>query len=189
VRSATDGSSAGGGASAWVTVALGVALLLLLAVANLRTYNDTSAPKVFDTIEGMGPGAVAFLAVGVTLVNPKNLALLLAAGETMRETSLSGVEMVVTVAVFTLVALASYLAVICYQLLGGEKAAVRLGTAKAALLRNNHKIMFWICLLIRRGDGGAGGILAPRVGPGCRTNDSAIERATVPAHRDGACAA
>ena len=84
VKAATGGSEAGGGSSGvWVQLAFGV-VLLLMAAMNLRKYNDTDAPKVFDTIQNMGPGAVFVLAIGVTLFNPKNLALLLSAGETMR---------------------------------------------------------------------------------------------------------
>jgi hypothetical protein len=147
VKSAAGGGSGGGGAGAWVNLAFG-ALLLLLAVSNLRRYHDTEAPKVFGLIEGMGPGAVFGLAIGVTLVNPKNLALLLSAGETMRQASLSTGGMLVAVGLFTLVAMLPYLAVIGYQNLGGPGAAEKLVALKETLLRNNHKVMFWICLVI-----------------------------------------
>lgn len=146
-KAASDGGSGGGGASAWVTLVFGV-LLLLVAAANLRSYDSTEAPRVFGTIDRMGPGAAFFLAFGVTLFNPKNLALLLAAGETVREASLSTAQLLVTLVVFTVVAMAPFLAVVAYQRFGGDNAAARLDAAKAALLRNNHKIMFWICLLI-----------------------------------------
>jgi threonine/homoserine/homoserine lactone efflux protein len=147
VKSATDGGSGGGGAGAWVNLVFGV-LLLLLAVFNLRKYHDTEAPKAFGLIEGMGPRAVFGLAIGVTLVNPKNLALLLSAGETLREASLSTAGMLIAVAVFTLVAMLPYLAVIGYQNLGAAGAAQKLDAIKGALLRNNHKVMFWVCLVI-----------------------------------------
>jgi threonine/homoserine/homoserine lactone efflux protein len=146
VKNVSDGSGGGGG-SAWVKLVFGV-LLLLLAVVNLRSYRKTDTPKVFDTIERMSPGAVFGLALGVTLANPKNLAVLLSAGETMREANVSAAQMLVGVAVFTFVAMLPYAAVIGYQRWGGEAAANRLAALKAGLLRNNHKIMFWICLLI-----------------------------------------
>lgn len=38
---------------------------------------------MFQTIAGMGPAAAAVLAVGATSVNPKNIVLLLAAGQTI----------------------------------------------------------------------------------------------------------
>lgn len=147
VQATTGGGGESGGGAAWVKLAFG-ALLLVFAFANLRKYHDEDVPKVFGAIERMGPGAVFGLAIGVTLVNPKNLALLLAAGETMREASLSTGAMVVAVSVFTAVALAPYVAVIGYQALGGASSAARLEGLKAALLRNNHRIMFWVCLAI-----------------------------------------
>lgn len=148
VKAATGGAAeSGSGGSAWFQVGFG-AVLLLMALANLRKYNDTDAPKVFDTIEGMGPGAVFVLAIGVTLFNPKNLALLLAAGETMREASMEMSQILLVSALFTLVAMSPFLAVVGYQLFGGDKAAERLTAIKAVLLRNNHKIMFWVCGLI-----------------------------------------
>ena len=83
VKAATSGSQTQG-MNPWIQLAFG-AVLLLMALVNLRSYNSTDAPKVFDTIQGMGPGAVFVLALGVTLFNPKNLALLISAGNTMRE--------------------------------------------------------------------------------------------------------
>ena len=144
VKAATGGSEGGGGSSGmWIQLAFGV-VLLLMAAMNLRKYHDTDAPKIFDTIQNMGPGAVFVLALGVTLFNPKNLALLLSAGETMREASLETGQIVLVSALFTLLAMSPFLAVVGYQLLGGQAAERRLIAMKEALLRNNHKIMFWV---------------------------------------------
>ena len=98
----------------WVQLAFGV-MLLLIAFANLRSYNSTDAPKILDTIQRMGPGAVFVLALGVTLFNPKNLALLLLAGNTMREASLPTGQVIVACALFTVVAMLPFLAVVGYQ--------------------------------------------------------------------------
>jgi threonine/homoserine/homoserine lactone efflux protein len=144
VKAATGSNEGGGGSSGvWIQLAFGV-VLLLMAAMNLRKYNDTDAPKIFDTIQNMGPGAVFVLALGVTLFNPKNLALLLSAGETMREASLETGQIVLVSALFTLLAMSPFLAVVGYQLLGGQTAERRLIAMKEALLRNNHKIMFWV---------------------------------------------
>jgi threonine/homoserine/homoserine lactone efflux protein len=91
---------------------------------------------------------VFVLALGVTLFNPKNLALLLSAGDTMREASLPMGTVLAACTIFTLLAMSPFLAVVGYQLLGGAKAAERLGALKQTLLRNNHKIMFWVCGLL-----------------------------------------
>jgi hypothetical protein len=51
-----------------------------VATRNWRNRDDQTAPAVFETIAKMGPGAVFVLALGATLLNPKNLILLLSAG-------------------------------------------------------------------------------------------------------------
>jgi len=143
VKAAASGSETQG-MNPWIQLAFGV-VLLLMALVNLRNYNSTDTPKVFNTIEGMGPGAVFVLALGVTLFNPKNLALLLSAGNTMREADLAMGTVLIACAAFTVLAMSPFLAVVGYQLLGGVKAADRLGSLKQSLLKNNHKIMFWLC--------------------------------------------
>lgn len=143
VRAAASGAQTQG-MNPWIQLAFGV-VLLLMALVNLRSYNSTDTPKVFDTIEGMGPGAVFVLALGVTLFNPKNLALLLSAGNTMRQADLTTGTVLIVSAAFTVLAMSPFLAVVGYQLFGGAKAADRLGSLKHSLLRNNHKIMFWLC--------------------------------------------
>jgi len=143
VRAAASGSQTQG-MNPWIQLAFGV-VLLLMALVNLRNYSSTDTPKVFDTIEGMGPGAVFVLAIGVTLFNPKNLALLLSAGNTMRMADLTTSEVLIASALFTLLAMSPFLAVVGYQLFGGAKAADRLGSLKQSLLQKNHKIMFWVC--------------------------------------------
>jgi len=143
VRAAASGSQTQG-MNPWIQLAFGV-VLLLMALVNLRSYNSTDTPKVFDTIEGMGPGAVFVLAIGVTLFNPKNLALLLSAGNTMRQADLTTGAVFIVSAAFTVLAMSPFLAVVGYQLFGGAKAADRLGLLKQSLLQKNHKIMFWVC--------------------------------------------
>lgn len=143
VKAATSGTPTQG-MDPWIQLVFG-AVLVLMAIVNLRSYNSTDAPKVFDTIQGMGPGAVFVLALGVTLFNPKNLALLISAGNTMREASLPIGTVVIACAMFTVLAMSPFLAVVGYQLLGGAKAADRLDALKTSLLTNNHKIMFWVC--------------------------------------------
>jgi hypothetical protein len=58
---------------------------------------------VFQTISGMRPAAAAFLALGATFVNPKNLVLLLAVGQT-RGAATSGSALLI--GVFVLLATA-----------------------------------------------------------------------------------
>ena len=132
----------------WIQLAFGV-VLVLMALVNLRSYNSTDAPKVFDTIQGMGPGAVFVLALGVTLFNPKNLALLLSAGNTMREADLTtGTVVIVQRCVHA-----------CSRCRRSSRSSAtscwvarRPPTARRAqdsrCCSNNHKIMFWVCAVL-----------------------------------------
>lgn len=140
------GGDGGGGTSTVGSVVVGVLglLLLVLGVTNWRKRHDTSEPAVFATIAGMGPGAVAFLSLGVTFVNPKNLPLLLGAGATISRTDaplLSG-------AVFLLVGTLPYTGAMLYSLLGGESSRATLDRLRQWLIRNNRIIMAIICTLL-----------------------------------------
>lgn len=114
-------------------------LLLLLAVRNWRYRGDTSEPKVFSTIAGMGPAAAGFLAFGAVFVNPKNLVLLLAAGQTIGASD-SGSQFLL-VAGFVLLATLPYTLAGAYALLGGEAANARLDRARSWLISHNKLIM------------------------------------------------
>jgi threonine/homoserine/homoserine lactone efflux protein len=99
---------------------------------------------VLATIGRMGPAAVAFLAVGATFVNPKNLPLLLGAGATIGSTGSPlwwGLG-------FVVVATAPYWAVTLYAVLGGEPASQRLDRLRAWLVAHNRLIMGVVCLVL-----------------------------------------
>jgi len=136
-------------------VALGL-VLLLVGVKNWRNRADTSEPKVFATISGMGPAAAAFLALGATFVNPKNLVLLIAAGQTIGATT-SGSKLLIG-GVFVLFATLPYTGAAAYALLGGASANRNLDRARAWLVAHNRLIMGIVCgllgaLLVAKGVG------------------------------------
>ena len=146
---AVSGRAAGGdggqpsAAVGWVFAVLGV-VLLLLGITNWRNRADTSEPAIFATVSGMGPGAVAFLAFGAVAVNPKNLVLLLAAGQSIGAASspwLVGLG-------FVVVATLPYWLAVGYALLGGPAANDRLDRMRAWLVARNRMIMGIICTLL-----------------------------------------
>ena len=145
-QSATQSSP--GKTSAGMAIALVVLALLLLIVGaeNWRNRADTSEPKAFQTIAGMGPAAAAFLALGATFVNPKNLVLLLAAGQTIGAAT-SGSKILLG-CVFVLFATAPYTLAAGYALIGGPAANRKLDRARAWLVARNRLIMGVICLLL-----------------------------------------
>ncbi len=142
---ATGGDSAGG-PSTLVRVIVGVLGLglLLLGIQNWRNRSDESQPKVLASIYEMGPVPVATLAIGIALFNPKNLPLLLAAGQTI---GASSAPLAIGI-VFVLVANSPYLAAAGYSLFGGQGAADRLDRMRAWLIRRNRAIMGILCTVL-----------------------------------------
>jgi len=144
------GSSASGGsggatspAASWVFVIFGL-LLVAMGVSNWRKRSDTSEPAVFQAIATMGPGAVAFLSLGVTFLNPKNLPLLLSAGATIGSTDSPWLAGVAFLAVGTL----PYTGAMLYSLLGGDHSAATLERLRDWLVANNRLIMAVLCSLL-----------------------------------------
>jgi hypothetical protein len=142
---ATGGDDAAG-PSTLTRVIVGVLglALLLIGLMNWRNRADESQPKVLATIYEMGPVPVAVLAVGVALFNPKNLPLLLAAGQTI---GASTAPLLIGIA-FVLVANSPYLIAAGYSLLGGQAAADRLDRMRAWLIRRNRLIMGILCIVL-----------------------------------------
>ena len=145
-QSASEKSSGGTSTGvAIVLLALGL-LLVLLGVRNWRNRADTSEPKAFQTIAGMGPAAAAFLAFGAVFVNPKNLVLLIAAGQTIDSSSSSSKLLIG--ALFVILATAPYTIIGAYALIGGAHANANLDRARSWLIGHNRMIMGVICTLL-----------------------------------------
>lgn len=136
-------SLAAGGESSvagWVLVALG-AILLLFAARNVARRADRSVPKVLSAIENMGPGPVVVLALGISLFNPKNLPVLLGAGDTIGSAGLTTVQTIVALVVFIVLATLPFLAAAAYRLLGGASSEATLERFRVWLLHHNRLIM------------------------------------------------
>ena len=119
---------------------------MLVGGQNWRNRADTTEPKAFRKIAGMAPAASAFLALGATFPNPKNLVLLLAAGQTI-DSATSGSKPLVG-ALFVILATAPYTLAAGYALLGGPQANARLDRARSWLVARNRLIMAIICTLL-----------------------------------------
>lgn len=126
--------------SSVVMLALGL-LLLVLGISNWRKRRDTTEPKVFKAIGNMGPAAVAFLGLGATFVNPKNLPLLLSGGNAVAQAPMPWLAG----ALFIVIAISPYLVAMLVSLIGGEKAKGLLDRWRAWLLKHNRIIMALLC--------------------------------------------
>lgn len=125
---------------AWIMLSLAT-LLLLMAFRNFVRRRDTSVPKVFAAIENMGPSGVAALSAGATILNPKNLVILLGAGAVAAETGLPTGQLLIALLLFTGLATLPFSVAVGYVLLGGDTAARRMQRVKRWLLTHNRLII------------------------------------------------
>lgn len=135
----------------WVKLAVAV-LFLLLAVNQWRGRPkggaEPSLPAWMKTIDGFTPAKSTGPAFVLAVVNPKNLALVLAAGVSIAGAASTTGQRVVAGAVF--VAIASLCTVVpqAVYLFGGTKAAAVLDHWKTWMARHNAAIMAVLFLVL-----------------------------------------
>lgn len=146
------GQQAGGGegetstGTAILFLILGVGLVGI-GIKNWKNRADPSEPAILAKIADLGPGPIAFLALGATILNPKNLVLLLAAGQAIAAAT-SGPNAVVVAAVFVAVATLPYTGAATYAVLGGDRARERLDAVRKWLIEHNRAIVGVVAVLI-----------------------------------------
>jgi threonine/homoserine/homoserine lactone efflux protein len=137
--------------SAIVHLLLGV-LLLILAYRDWKRRpkpgEQVAMPKWMSSIDSMTAGKALGLGALLSGVNPKNLALTLAAGVTIAAAGLSTTQTIVALAVFIIIACVTVAApVVVYSVLG-DKATPTLNSWKDWLTYNNSAVMMVLCLVI-----------------------------------------
>jgi hypothetical protein len=139
--------SAGSGHATW-GAALKSALGGCLLVAGVykfrgrpRTDGDASLPKWMDGVVGYGVGRSLGTGVVVGALNPKNIAVGLAAAITVASAGLSTAEQIGTIAVYVFIAVLGVAAPILVMLSLGDKAQEVLGGWRSWLERNNSTVM------------------------------------------------
>jgi threonine/homoserine/homoserine lactone efflux protein len=143
-----------GSPETWVSVvklALG-ALFLLLAARTWRTRpragQEATMPKWMQAIDTFTAGKSLGFGALLSGVNPKNLALTIAAVSTIAQTGISGGEAVGALAVFIIVGSLSILAPVVIYFAMGAKAAVILDELKTWMAANNAAIMSVLLLVL-----------------------------------------
>jgi hypothetical protein len=128
----------------WGKVVLGV---LLLGLARRNWAKRPAAgqaeamPKWMATVETISPVKAIGLAIVLSVVNPKNLVLILGAAAGLGQLGLSTGDAIVALAVFTVVASSSIIFAVGYDLLGGDRARHTLDDMKAWMTTHNHAVM------------------------------------------------
>jgi threonine/homoserine/homoserine lactone efflux protein len=139
------GSSSGAtDAVSWIKLALGV-LLLVAAVRQWRSRpaadQQPEMAKWMAGIDAMHTGKAFALGAALGAVNPKNLALGLAAGASIAQTGISTAQEWATALIFVALSSVTVALPVIYFLLGGASAQHTLDSWKAWLQQNNATVM------------------------------------------------
>jgi heme/copper-type cytochrome/quinol oxidase subunit 4 len=105
-------------------------------------------PKWVTTIDKFTPGKAFGLSALLAGVNPKNLALTLAAALSIAQANLSGAQPWIALAVFVIIASLSVAVPVLYYLFAGQSAEKTLNSWKSWLVANNATVMFILLLVL-----------------------------------------
>jgi len=128
----------------WGKIVLGVALLGLARrnwAKRPAPGQPAELPKWMATVESIAPSRAFGLAVLLSVVNPKNLVLVLGAAAGLGQLGLDTGDAIVALAVFVVVASLSIAFPVVYQLVGGASARTTLDDLKTWMIEHNHAVM------------------------------------------------
>jgi hypothetical protein len=142
------------GPEAWVSIVklvLGVLFILLAARmwrGRPRAGQEAVMPKWMQAIDTFTTGKSLGLGVLLSGINPKNLALTIAAATTIAQTGISGGEAAGTLGIYIVVGSLSILAPVFIYFALGAKAAVILDELKTWMAAHNAAIMAVLLLVL-----------------------------------------
>ncbi len=157
-------SNSGGGSTAGAVIKLVLgALLLLLAVKQWRSRPvgdiEPAVPKWLSALDSVTAAKAVGLGFVLAAVNPKNLLMGLAAGVLIGQSALPVGQIVIVIAIFTIVAASTVAAPVIVYRAAPAKAQVWLGSMKTWLIANNATVMMTLfavigVVLVGKGIGG-----------------------------------
>ena len=154
--------------SLWLKLVLGL-LLIVLAIKKIRAQransseNDAAAePKWMAGLTTISGGKSLLLGAALSGLNPKNLALGLAAGSTIVASGISEGEQWFTAVIFAVIASLGLLVPFLGYLIRGEKADANLEKLKSWMTQNSDGITIVILVIfgVKLFADGAAGLLA-----------------------------
>jgi Sap, sulfolipid-1-addressing protein len=128
----------------WGKIGLGVLLLGLARRNWAKRPKDgeiPELPKWLATVESITPVRAFGLAILLSVVNPKNLVLVVGAAAGLGQLDLSTDDAIVALAVFVAVASLSIVFAVAYDLFGGERARASLEDLRAWMTVHNTAVM------------------------------------------------
>jgi threonine/homoserine/homoserine lactone efflux protein len=164
VASGASSSDAKSDSSDWLKIALGV---VFVAMARRQWKKrpakgeEAEMPKWMATIDRFTAGKSVVLGAALSGVNPKNLALTLAAAASIAQVGLSGGQTTIAVVIFIVIASLTVAGPVVFYLIAPTRAAGSLAGIKEFMSDHNAAIMMAVLLvlgakLIGNGVGGLG---------------------------------
>ena len=134
-----------------VRIVIGV-IFLLLAVRNWRRRpaagEEPSTPPWLTPESGIGVRAAVILGLALSVLNPKDLALAASGGAAIGAEDLTTATTIVTVIVFTAVAVSTVVIPVLIYLVVGARSAETFDRVKGWLLRHNAAFLAVIWLVL-----------------------------------------
>lgn len=132
---------------------LGLGLLFLVMAfkqwqGRPKPGEPAAMPSWMSSVDHFATGRSFGLGVLLSAVNPKNLALTLAAAASVAQAGLDAVQDVEVIAVFVIVGSITVVGPVVYFLVRGEAAARPLANVKAFMTDNNAVIMMVVLLIL-----------------------------------------
>jgi threonine/homoserine/homoserine lactone efflux protein len=148
---ADDPNSTSADTTNWLQVGLGL-LFFSMALRQWRKRpkhgEQAEMPKWMQTVDHFTGVRALFLGVGLSAINPKNLALTLAASAAIAQAGLSTGDDVVAVAIFLVISSVTVVGAVLLYLIGGERAERPLASMREFMAQHNAVIMMVILVVL-----------------------------------------
>jgi threonine/homoserine/homoserine lactone efflux protein len=135
----------------WVLLVLGLLFLVMAAKqwqGRPRPGQEPVMPKWMSSVDSIAPGRALVLGAVLSGVNPKNLALTLAAAASIAQAGLDGVESAEVVAIFVILGSLTVVGPVVWFMVAGDGAARPLATVKEFMSDHNAVIMMVVLLVL-----------------------------------------
>lgn len=132
----------------WIKIALGVLLLAFGAKQWRGRGGEHETPKWMQAIDDMTAAKGFGLGFALAAVNPKNLMMCIAAGVSIGAASLPTGQVVIAVAVFTVIAASTVCLPVIGYLIAADRLRTPLAELKVWLQANNATVMSVLILVI-----------------------------------------
>ena len=135
----------------WVLLAIGLLFISLAAKQWRKRPKHGETPEMpawMATIDGISPVRAGTLGVALSAVNPKNLALTVAAAASIAEAGLDDADTVVAIVVFVVLGSVTVAGAVIAYLIAPRRVSGPLARVRQFMTDNNATIMMVILLLL-----------------------------------------